>query len=72
MKCPGWSLLAALVLVLALHKPGALHTPQLWAEDGSVFLNHQDFYGARALLLPYMGYLHTIPRLPQQLVFWHL
>jgi hypothetical protein len=49
--------------LLALRKPWALHTPQLWAEDGSIFLTQNDLVGARAFLEPYMGYLHTIPRL---------
>jgi hypothetical protein len=48
----GW-VLAALALLVALRKPWALHTPQLWAEDGSVFLTHNDLYGARAILEPY-------------------
>ncbi len=55
--------LAVLAFVLFLRKPDALHTPQLWAEDGSVFLNDQDQFGLRALLAPYMGYLHALPRL---------
>lgn len=58
-----WWLLAGLAALLALRKPHALLTPQLWAEDGIVFLLEQDRFGAAALLAPYMGYLHTIPRL---------
>jgi hypothetical protein len=48
---------------LFLRKPHALHTPQLWAEDGSIFLMQADLHGTSALLMPYMGYLHTFPRL---------
>ena len=55
--------LAALAFLLFLRKPHALHTPQLWAEDGSIFLMQTDLHGLSALLMPYMGYLHTIPRL---------
>jgi hypothetical protein len=55
--------LAALAVVLFLRKPHALHTPQLWAEDGSIFLMQADLHGPEALLMPYMGYLHTLPRL---------
>lgn len=55
--------LAALALLLALRKPHALHTPQLWAEDGSIFLMQADLHGTSALAMPYMGYLHTLPRL---------
>ncbi|MBL9211766.1 MAG: hypothetical protein JNL92_14950 [Opitutaceae bacterium] len=58
----GWVLLA-LAAVLALRKPHALHTPQLWAEDGSIFLLQADLLGLSALVTPYMGYLHTLPRL---------
>lgn len=46
-----------------LRKPHALHTPQLWAEDGSIFLMQADMHGLEAFTLPYMGYLHTLPRL---------
>lgn len=55
--------LLALALILFLRKPHALLVPQLWAEDGSIFLNEQEFVGAGAALLPYMGYLHTLPRM---------
>lgn len=54
---------AALAVAILLRKPHALHTPQLWAEDGSIFLMQADQHGLGALLLPYMGYLHTLPRL---------
>jgi len=54
---------AALAAAIILRKPHALHTPQLWAEDGSIFLMQADQHGLGALLLPYMGYLHTLPRL---------
>lgn len=58
-----WPVFAALAGLIALRKPSALHTPQLWAEDGSVFLLENDQFGLAALFQPYMGYLHTIPRL---------
>ena len=57
-----WAL-AACALVLALRKPHVLHTPQLYAEDGSIFLMQADLHGTSALVMPYMGYLHTLPRL---------
>jgi len=50
-------------VLLALRKPWALHTPQLWAEDGSIFLTQDDQMGARAIVEPYNGYLHLLPRL---------
>lgn len=49
--------------LLFLRKPWALHTPQFWAEDGSIFLTQDDQWGARAFLEPYNGYLHLLPRL---------
>ncbi len=58
-----WWVVAALGALIALRKPSALHTPQLWAEDGSVFLLENEQFGLAALFQPYMGYLHTIPRL---------
>lgn len=60
---PTWWLAAGLGLGLFLHKPSALLTPQLWAEDGSIFLVQQDLLGLHAFLVPYMGYLHALPRL---------
>ncbi|MBL9189258.1 MAG: hypothetical protein JNK23_17380 [Opitutaceae bacterium] len=57
-----WLVPVAAVLLL-LRKPWALHTPQLWAEDGSIFLQQDHDWGSRALIEPYNGYLHTLPRL---------
>jgi hypothetical protein len=57
-----WLVLASAVL-LALRKPWALHTPQLWAEDGSIFLTQDEQMGWRAWWVPYNGYLHLLPRL---------
>ena len=58
-----WWAVLCLGLVLALHKPWALTNPQLYAEDGTVFMKQADWYGVRAFIMPYMGYLSTIPRL---------
>lgn len=57
-----WLVLGCAVL-LALRKPWALHTPQLWAEDGSIFLTQDEEMGLRAWWHPYNGYLHLLPRL---------
>jgi hypothetical protein len=54
--------LIALAVFLVVRKPHALFTPQLWAEDGSIFLMQADLHGTSALVMPYMGYLHTLPR----------
>lgn len=57
-----WVVLACAVL-LFLRKPWALHTPQLWAEDGEIFLIQDEQMGVRAWWTPYNGYLHLLPRL---------
>ena len=53
----------ACAVLLALRKPWALHTPQFWAEDGSIFLTQDEQMGIRAWWEPYNGYLHLLPRL---------
>jgi hypothetical protein len=58
-----WWTVAACAVLLALRKPWALHTPQLWAEDGSIFLTQDEQIGIRAWWEPYNGYLHLLPRL---------
>lgn len=58
-----WIVVAAASLLLFLRKPWALHTPQLWAEDGSIFLLQDNLWGAAVILDPYNGYLHLLPRL---------
>ena len=58
-----WWLVLACAVLLALRKPWALHTPQLWAEDGSIFLTQDEQMGIRAWWEPYNGYLHLLPRL---------
>jgi hypothetical protein len=57
-----WLVVACAVL-LALRKPWALHTPQLWAEDGSIFLTQDEQMGLHAWWVPYNGYIHLLPRL---------
>jgi hypothetical protein len=58
-----WAIVVAASLLLFLRKPWALHTPQLWAEDGSIFLLQDNLWGAGVILDPYNGYLHLLPRL---------
>ncbi len=58
-----WLIVPVAAALLALRKPWALHTPQFWAEDGSIFMQQDQDWGARAILEPYNGYLHTLPRL---------
>lgn len=58
-----WPVVGGVAILLALRKPSALIHAQLWAEDGSIFLAQNDQLGLRALIEPYQGYLHTLPRL---------
>jgi len=58
-----WAAVAAAAIFLALRKPWALLTPQLWAEDGSIFLVQDEQLGLGAWLTPYNGYLHLLPRI---------
>jgi len=58
-----WGWVIACAVLLALRKPWALHTPQFWAEDGSIFMVQDEQMGLRAFLQPYNGYLHLLPRL---------
>lgn len=56
-------LAVALFFVLWLRRPGSLLNAQFWAEDGGDFFREQLIFGFRgAILRPYSGYLHTIPR----------
>ncbi|MCC7125634.1 MAG: hypothetical protein IT178_12355 [Acidobacteria bacterium] len=56
-----WLAATALVLtsiVLLWRRPDALANPQLWAEDGLVFLMQSQQMGVTSLWEPYAGYLH--------------
>jgi hypothetical protein len=58
-----WAAIVVATSWMVARKSWALLTPQLWAEDGTIHLNDNDQWGLHAFLLPYRGYLHTIPRL---------
>ena len=53
--------LCACAAILLVRRAQAFSNPQLWAEDGH-FYERAYAIGARALLLPYAGYLHLVPR----------
>jgi len=58
--------LAASVIATALllsRNPDHLLHPQLWAEDGRVWLDQAYTYGAASLAWPHSGYLQSLPRL---------
>lgn len=58
-----WWFFVLLAALLFLRKPHALTTPQLYAEDGSIFLMQAEWHGLESLTISYMGYLHSLPRL---------
>lgn len=62
-RTQAWLAAIVVIVVLILRKTWALHTPQLWAEDGSIHLNDVDRAGFGAIWIPYRGYLHVVPRL---------
>lgn len=51
------------ILLLMFRRFDGFSNPQLWAEDGTVFLQQYSEMGVKSLITPYAGYLHTIPRL---------
>lgn len=56
-------ILLLIVGALAFRRYDAFLNPQLWAEDGIVFLQQHYDLGLRALTTPYAGYLNTAQRL---------
>jgi hypothetical protein len=54
---------AALMLILFSRRPEMFLHPEFWAEDGSVFFLQADTQGADALVTPYSGYHHFLPRI---------
>jgi hypothetical protein len=53
----------AFLLVLFARRPETFLNPQLWAEDGFIFLVQADEFGARALTFSWAGYHHFLLRL---------
>ena len=51
------------VAILFVRKTDSFMHPQFWAEDGAVFFQDQVNQGASAIIKPYAGYLHLVPRL---------
>ncbi len=58
-----WALLAGAGLLLFSRNPQTFLHPQLWAEDGRVWLEEAYNYGAASLFWPRAGYLQTFSRL---------
>ncbi|MBM9590441.1 hypothetical protein JWG41_08300 [Leptospira sp. 201903075] len=51
-------------ILLYLHRPDSLNHPQLWAEDGTIFLRDEWVIGFPSTIFKlYSGYIHFVPRL---------
>jgi hypothetical protein len=48
---------------LYFRRPDAFLKPQIYAEDGPIFLQQYFELGIKSLITPYAGYLHTVPRI---------
>lgn len=60
----GWLVAALAAGVMLLRPPGGSPWDWLYAEDGAIFVSAAaDGHGVRALLEPYAGYGHLLPRL---------
>lgn len=59
-------MLAAIALYVQ-RSGSAIWSPYLYAEDGSVFLQQQLLQGVSAVVTPFAGYLHLVPRLTAML-----
>lgn len=60
--------LALLVLFIRMH--GRLTRGYLWAEDAPIFIKEGFELGARAIITPYAGYLHAVPRILVYVYTW--
>lgn len=50
-------------ILLYLHRPDSLNNPQLWAEDGTIFLRDEWVIGfPDTIFILYSGYIHLVPR----------
>jgi hypothetical protein len=62
---PSWVVVFGLaIVILILRRPEAVLDPRFWAEDRTVFYEQARTYGGLpAVVIPYAGYLHVIPRI---------
>lgn len=56
-------LLLFITVILFFRAPYEFISPQLWGEDGPIFLSQARSEGFASLTTPYVGYLHTMPRM---------
>lgn len=52
-----------LLLVYLCRMAFHIDSPQLWAEDGTVFFMQARQFGGMSIIIPYAGYFHLMPRL---------
>lgn len=57
------SIFLAFIAIIPRMDASASINEYLWAEDGPIFINQAQEYGANAFSQSYAGYLHTYPRL---------
>lgn len=64
LKWPALFLIVLAALLIAFsHQPDRILRPQFWAEDGTVWFANAHESGLRTFIVPYAGYLNTLPRL---------
>jgi len=56
-------LILLLIMILIIKKTFLFQTPQLWAEDATVFFKQAHEMGIGSLIHSYNGYIHLLPRL---------
>jgi hypothetical protein len=61
-------ILALVVLFIRMH--GRLTRGYLWAEDAPIFIKEGFELGAQAIITPYAGYLHAVPRILVYVCTW--
>ena len=54
---------SVVIIALLFRRYDAFDNPQIYAEDGKIFLQQYKELGIASLFKPYAGYLHTVPRL---------
>lgn len=67
---PLWCTLLACAVILAARRPDLVRSPQLWAEDGTVFFLQAHTSPWSSLFTPSAGYLHTVLRLIAATASW--
>ncbi|MEM8862565.1 MAG: hypothetical protein AAGD96_30010 [Chloroflexota bacterium] len=60
-----WFIICIILSYFAViwRRPDIFSAPQLWGEDGPIFVDQSFANGLSSIFTPYAGYYHTIPRL---------